>query len=713
MGLIVAVATAALYAPIANASPETDAADAINAAWSAAGGDTSQLGPPDGGVYPAGEGFGQNYAGGAIFFSPATGAKIMHGAILDKYRALGGPADSDLGFPKIDEGPGRVSPESRNSTFSAADNPVIFWTPETGAWVVRGAINAAWDQLGGSSGVLGVPTEDETYSGDVVSQRFTRGLLSFDTRTRTFTTEPPELAGQLGGLNIPSDVSSAIAAAWRANGGAAGPLGARAGQQYAIGDGGTGQDFAGGKVFYTPETGAVAVTGDILAKYESAGGPAGDFGFPVGSETDGGVPDSRMQEFSAPDHPVIFWTQDHGAVIVGGAMKAAWDKLGGATGELGVPVGDQNTEGTVVTQQFSGGEISWDSANNTFSSEPANLAEPLVGLEVPNAPVPSTPATPPAPTEDSGIAWQNWWLWWIVPLALLILGSLYAWFAMSRRRSARSAAEAEDDEDVEPESRYRPGYDDGYADRDPAAEVHEDRHDEDDDFQSERSRWSVRSEVPEADDDGYDDGGYDDGYDDGGYLAPPRSGWSDRGETPARFDDPDDGGLFTHRGLHETDEDEDPDAVDTAPTRVVGAVDTEQQPGRHAAYGADQRRSSWDAPEDDDYLPGPGSLFAPVYGAVPPPPAEYSEDARFTQPTEDEAIAEERDDDAGQDAGAPPAIHLPLDDPHRAPDGYPIKGSMRTGRYHVPGTPGYDETVAEIWFASPELAEANGFSRAD
>jgi hypothetical protein len=38
---------------------------------------------------------------------------------------------------------------------------------------------------------------------------------------------------------------------------------------------------------------------------------------------------------------------------------------------------------------------------------------------------------------------------------------------------------------------------------------------------------------------------------------------------------------------------------------------------------------------------------------------------------------------------------------------------MRTGRYHVPGTPGYDETVAEIWFASPELAEANGFSRAD
>ncbi len=72
-----------------------------------------------------------------MFFTPATGAHFMQGAILEKYESLGGPADSDLGFPTIDEGPGRA-PDSRNTTLSAADNPVIFWTPATGARVVRG-----------------------------------------------------------------------------------------------------------------------------------------------------------------------------------------------------------------------------------------------------------------------------------------------------------------------------------------------------------------------------------------------------------------------------------------------------------------------------------------------------------------------------------------------------------------------------------------------
>ena len=57
-----------------------------------------------------------------MFFTPATGAHLMQGAILEKYESLGGPADSDLGFPTIDEGDGRA-PDSRNTTFSAADNP--------------------------------------------------------------------------------------------------------------------------------------------------------------------------------------------------------------------------------------------------------------------------------------------------------------------------------------------------------------------------------------------------------------------------------------------------------------------------------------------------------------------------------------------------------------------------------------------------------------
>jgi len=43
------------------------------------------------------------------------------------------------------------------------------------------------------------------------------------------------------------------------------------------------------------------------------------------------------------------------------------------------------------------------------------------------------------------------------------------------------------------------------------------------------------------------------------------------------------------------------------------------------------------------------------------------------------------------------------------PDGFPIKGNDDSKLYHVPGSSHYDRTVAEVWFASPEAAEAAGF----
>ena len=67
-----------------------------------------------------------------------------------------------------------------------------------------------------------------------------------------------------------------------------------------------------------------------------------------------------MSAFSAPDKPVIFWTPDTGAVVVRGAINAGWEKLGGATGALGVPTGEQTAKGDTVTQKFSGGELSWN-----------------------------------------------------------------------------------------------------------------------------------------------------------------------------------------------------------------------------------------------------------------------------------------------------------------------------------------------------------------
>ncbi|BCI89473.1 hypothetical protein NIIDMKKI_46790 [Mycobacterium kansasii] len=219
------------------------------AAWEKAGGETSTLGARKGDVYPVGDGFGLDFDGGKMFYTTDTGAKYLYGPVLAKYEALGGPADSDLGFPTINEVPGLAGPDSRVSTFSASDNPVIFWTPDHGAFVVRGAMNAAWDKLGSSGGVLGAPIADETYDGDVVSQKFTGGEVSWNKKTKDFTTNPAVLADQLKGLQVALDPTAAINMAWRAAGGAAGALGAKKGAPYPIGGDGIAQDFVGGKIF--------------------------------------------------------------------------------------------------------------------------------------------------------------------------------------------------------------------------------------------------------------------------------------------------------------------------------------------------------------------------------------------------------------------------------------------------------------------------------
>lgn len=658
---LLGVATALLLSPMATAQPDVDAGNAITAAWQASGGDTGPLGPPSGGVYPIGTGFAQSFASGKVFFTPATGAHLMQGAILEKYESLGGPADGDLGFPTIDEGPGRA-PDSRNSTFSAPDNPVIFWTPDTGARVVRGPINAAWDKLGGSSGVLGVPSEDETYDGAVVSQRFTGGQVSYDSRTKKFTTDPPELADQLGDVSIPEDPVAAINAARRAAGGPLGPLGASDGEPYKIGSDGLGQDFVNGKIFYSPDTGANVVTGQVLAKYESVGGPEGDLGFPITGEVDGGVaPASRMSSFAAADKPVIFWTPDYGAVIVRGAMNAAWQKLGGATGALGAPVSDQSQNGDTITQKFSGGALTYDTSTKKFTTEPGNLAPQLVGLEVPGQQAPqATPSSQAAGNGKSGgFRWTWWWLLAIVPV-LLVLGVVAVAVARNRRRGG--------DDDL-----FRP----------PAVDA------DDRDYGTE----------PAAGDDGREDALFGDRYAREGLgslgsTVPPTPTSPPEGYDPGRVSfwggsEP----SQEHADRPAYAEQDDPDAVDTAPTRVptpteVAAVD---EPSAVDEASVGEEPSVVDAePEPAVAEPEPEPLF--VRDAV----TDTGRHARI---------------DIDEPAPMGTALHLPLDGSDEAPEGYPVKADTRSGLYWAPGSPDYAEAPAQIWFATEEIARTNGFVR--
>ncbi|MBW0014804.1 hypothetical protein [Mycobacterium sp.] len=731
------VVAAALLAPAAGASPIGDAEAAMMAAWDKAGGAGSPLGARKGDVYPAGTGFALDFDGGKMFYTPDTGARFVYGPILDKYESLGGPVGSDLGFPTINEVPGLAGPDSRVATFSASDKPVIFWTSEHGAFVVRGAINTAWDKLGSSGGVLAAPIAGETYDGDVTSQKFSGGQISWNRKTNEFATTPPALADQLKGLQVEIDPPAAINMAWRAAGGAGGPLGAKQGGPYPIGGDGMAQNFAGGKVYYSPATGANAVESDILAKYESLGGPVGsDLGFPTANESDGGLsPSSRIATFSAADKPVIFWTPDHGAFVVRGAMKAAWDKLRGPVGKLGAPVGDQAVDGDVVSQQFTGGKISWNRAKNAFTTDPANLAPLLSGLQIPGQNQPSTSAMP---AHGKKFAWQWWWLLAAIPvLVLLVLAALLA-VGWRRRRSRRATLAGRSEHDVD--AGYGAGVDEhwDHLDDDLATEhlsfrdLHPPENGRPHDAGPAQNAESEEEHGGEVSPESHDAPNYFTdpiGYEEenpdavdtdsipvvweavlaeAGYSeAPGEAGYREAGYPEADYADT----AYEDEGY--------PDAgfPDVAVPRTPPDVAPD---AGYAAYAGYARTGAPDSAEPDAGYPDiavPHAAPDVAYAA----PAADDEDAAVSdavavtpEPRTGRHAAVDIEDDGPDPALAGrPTIHLPLDDPYQMPDGYPIKASARFGLYYTPGSELYHDTLAEIWLSSEEVAQANGFIKAD
>ncbi|MGI5127403.1 50S ribosomal protein L17 [Pseudonocardia sp. CA-107938] len=80
------------------------------------------------------------------------------------------------------------------------------------------------------------------------------------------------------------------------------------------------------------------------------------------------------------------------------------------------------------------------------------------------------------------------------------------------------------------------------------------------------------------------------------------------------------------------------------------------------------------------------------------------------EPKADETPAEVEESASTDEAPYGEGSHAPLDDVNEAPEGFPIKGNADSMLYHVPGSAFYERTVAEVWFASAEAAEAAGFS---
>ena len=102
--------------------------------------------------------------------------------------------------------------------------------------------------------------------------------------------------------------------------------------------GGLAQDFRNGRIYFTSGTGAQPVAGRIAGAYMNTGAAAGPLGFPRTPEL--GTPDGRGR-FNHFQNGSIYWTPQTGAHPVSGDILAEWSAQGWEGGPLGYPTADE------------------------------------------------------------------------------------------------------------------------------------------------------------------------------------------------------------------------------------------------------------------------------------------------------------------------------------------------------------------------------------
>ncbi len=332
----------------------------IDTYYTALGGPGSFLGETRTGERSVPGGAYTDYDGGSIYWSSATGAHEVHGAVLATYRVLGG-ASGPLGFPTADE---QRTADGRGafSLFSGSGGGSIVWRPDLGAHAVWGGIRARWLATGGLAGPLGYPTASEAPAADGVG------------RVSTFLgpVGPGSIhyRPELGALVL----WGAIRVEWVQQGGLTGPLGAPTSEEIASKDGkGVFQTFAGGagtaSVHYSTATGARAVYGGIRSRWLALGGEDGAFGRPVTSERNApGGAGGRYNDFlgggtAGSPRASIYWSPATDAHSVRGAVRDAWLGVDGSAGRLGYPTSEPTAlTGGRTRTTFQGGSITHDPA---------------------------------------------------------------------------------------------------------------------------------------------------------------------------------------------------------------------------------------------------------------------------------------------------------------------------------------------------------------
>ncbi len=228
---------------------------------------------------------------GSIYWSSATGAHELHGAISALWNGMHweqGP----LGYPVTDQEPTADTVGAYNDF----EHGSIYWRPDLDAHAVMGAIYDRWQDLSWEQGVLGYPITNELPAKDGgVYNDFEHGSIYYSSATGAW------------------EVMGAIYDAWAALQWENGFLGFPVTGELTTADGvGRYNEFQGGVIYWTPSTGAHEVHGAILIKWTALGREASCLGYPTSDEHTDGNGDPR----SDFERGYITWSSTNSWTVV-------------------------------------------------------------------------------------------------------------------------------------------------------------------------------------------------------------------------------------------------------------------------------------------------------------------------------------------------------------------------------------------------------------
>jgi uncharacterized protein with LGFP repeats len=373
-------------------SPDTGAhivSGAIHTRWSQMGWEKSRLGYPtmSPSCYLPGGGCFQEFQDGAIYWSPATGAQPVLGAIRTKWNSTGWEA-GPLGYPTAAEACGLAA----KGCVQSFQNGHVYWSSASGAHLVMpGAVRDLWWGKGGENSSLGYPTGEQqcglpdsgctqtfltgaVYTSASQPIRFVSGAVA----TKYLATK-----AHAGALGFPKSntvcglrdggcfqefergaiyssaaggartvLNGVIRQAWASQRWEQGPLGYPASDQK-CGSTGCSQLFTGGAVYRTT-TGTHVVKGEMYKAYTAANRERGPLGLPTGAAVCGLSRGGCFQQFSKGS---VYWTAGTGAQRVTGKFLQAYGAQGWERGSLGYPTGAPVVSSKGITQRFQGGTL--------------------------------------------------------------------------------------------------------------------------------------------------------------------------------------------------------------------------------------------------------------------------------------------------------------------------------------------------------------------